>query len=361
MKRWPAHTRIQTILFPRDTWTAREARSWLSAHGKKAPRVDKTQDYLRYQQAQPGRFKKSTFRTITLPGTKIKAVTALPKKTPKRQNPSEVADMEILAINPRKRKKRAAKKASKPKRRRASAKPKPKKRGNPMAKKRRKTRRRAAPKTRTRTKTVVRYRTRRRRRRNPSRAGVYARQTLAGVNIGGAVKNALPMLLGALAGKAAAKKFAAGGAEADNWTWANYLWCLGGGFIAALGTSAIFKGKRAVAQRIFEGALLLTGYKFFTNDVAPRNTTLESWFGQDEEEARLMESAARVIDPYAGLFGEVTEYPEGDFEMLGQHYVPASVLGQAVTPATARLGQIIEPATARLGLDTSKFFDEAYR
>jgi hypothetical protein len=193
------------------------------------------------------------------------------------------------------------------------------------------------------------------------------------VNIPGALKNALPMFLGALAGKAAAKKFADGGAETDNWTWANYLWCLGGGLIAALGTSAIFKGGRATSQRIFEGALLLTGYKFFTNDVAPRNSTLESWFGQDDaREAALIESAARAIDPYSGIFGEITEAPEGDFQMLGQHYVPASamgqhyvpasVLGQAVTPATSRLGQIIEPATARLGQDpTTKFFDEAYR
>lgn len=264
--------------------------------------------------------------------------------------------MEILAINPRKKKRGAPKKAKR------SATPK---RGKTMPKKKKRAKRRAAPKTRTkyRTKTVVRYRTRKapKRRRNPSRAGSFARQTIAGVNIGGAVKNALPMLLGALAGKAAAKKFAAGGGEMDNWTWSNYLWALGGGLLAALGTSAIFKGKRAVSQRIFEGALLLTAYKFFTNDVAPRNSTLESWFGEDEEEARLIESAAAAIDPYSGLFGEITEAAEGDFQMLGNHYVPSGVMGGQVTPAGARLGAVVDPAGPRLGVDpTTVNFDQAY-
>lgn len=267
--------------------------------------------------------------------------------------------MEILAINPR-RKKRAAPKKKKASRTSA----KPQKRSNTMPKKRAK--KRAKPKARTkyrtRTKTVVRYRTRKapkRRRRNPSSS--FARTTLAGVNLGGAVKNALPMLLGALAGKAAAKKFAAGGAESDNWTWANYLWALGGGLIAALGTSAIFKGKRAVSQRIFEGALLLTAYKFFTNDVAPRNSTLESWFGEDETEARLIESAAAAIDPYAGLFGDITEAAEGDFQMLGQHYTPAGVMGGTVQQAGPRLGAVVEQAGPRLGVDpTTVNFDQAY-
>jgi len=227
-----------------------------------------------------------------------------------------------------------------------------------MAKRRKRRTTKPRARTRTRTKTVVRYRTRRapkrRRRRNPSRAGGWARATIAGVNFPGAIKGTLPMLLGALAGKAAAKKFADGGAESDNWTWANYLWCLGGGLIAALGTSAIFKGGRGTAQKIFEGALLLTGYKFFTNDVAPRNATLESWFGQDDaREAALIESAARAIDPYSGIFGAITEAPEGDFQMLGQY----------VEPAGARLGAIVEPAGTRLGQidQTTKFFDEAYR
>lgn len=268
--------------------------------------------------------------------------------------------MEILAVNPRKKKRAAPKKrgTSKP---RKNAKTKPTKRSPTMPKKKRK-KRRAAPKTRTRTsrtKTVVRYRTRsapKKRRRNPS-ARRYAKQTLLGVNIPGAVKDALPMLLGALAGKAAAKKFALGGAEADNWTWANYLWCLGGSLIAAFGTQAIFKGKRGTAQKVFTGGMVLAAYKFFTNDIAPRNATLESWFGQDAQEARLIESAARSIDPYSGMFGDVTEQPEGDFQMLGRGYDPT--MGQYIEPATARMGQYVEPATPGMG-GVTDMFEKAY-
>lgn len=267
--------------------------------------------------------------------------------------------MEILAVNPRKKKRAAPKKrgTTKP---RKNAKTKPTKRSPTMPKKKRK-KRRAAPKTRTRTrtKTVVRYRTRRaskKRRRNPS-GRAYAKQTLLGVNIPGAVKDALPMLLGALAGKAAAKKFALGGGEGDNWSWANYLWCLGGSLIAAFGTQAIFKGKRGTAQKVFTGGMVLAAYKFFTNDIAPRNATLESWFGQDAEEARLIESASRAIDPYSGMFGDVTEQPEGDFQMLGRGYDPS--MGQYIEPATPQMGQYIEPATARMG-GVTDMFEKAY-
>ncbi len=367
MKRWPRHTRVQSFLFPRSQWTARSARSWLSKHGHKAPKTDKTDRYLRYRQAQPGRFRKATFRTITLPGTSIKAVTALPKKIPKRSNPMEGSTMEILAINPRKRRRTT--------KRRASA--KTPKRGTPMARKRkRKTTRRTRPKarTRTRTKTVVRYRTRRapRRRRNPSRVGRYAKSTILGVNIPGAVKNVLPLLLGALAGKVMAKKFSDTGGEKQDWGWNNYLLCLAGGLIAAVGNQAVFRGSKGTSQKIFEGALLITAYKFFTGEIAPKNATLENWFGQtDEEEARLIESAAQAIDPYSGIFGDISAEPM-DFQhlgqhyvpanMLGQHYAPADMLGQSLAPATARLGAAVEPATARLGADQwTQFFDEAYR
>lgn len=343
MARFKASTETQTIIFPRDRYTAREARAWLAKHKKKAPQVDRTGAFLRYRQKAPGYFDKETFRTIPFGRTGIKAVIGVPKK--KRTNP-----MEIIAINPRP-KRRTRKNAT------------PKKKGyKTMAKKRKKSRRKA-PKTRTRTRTKVVYRTRsspkRRRRRNPSR-GAYIKQTIAGVNIPGAFRDALPMLTGALIGKAAAKKFALGGGEMENWTWANYLWCLGGGLIAGFATSALLKGSRATAQKMFTGALILTGYKFFTNEIAPKNATLESWFGQDT-------NLVRSIDPYAGLFGQVYEQPEGDYEMMGQHYVPANMAGETVVPATARLGfggETVVPATARLGVDAaiaSQAMEAAYR
>lgn len=228
------------------------------------------------------------------------------------------------------------------------------------AKKRKSSAKRKAPKTRTRTRTVVKYRTRRapKRRRNPSRARAYAKQTIMGINIPGAVRNLLPLLLGALAGKALSRRFSDTGGEMQNWSWSNYLLTLGGGLAASLATTTIFKGSKATAQKVFEGALLLTAYKFLTLEVAPRNHTLDAWFGEDNEEARLIESAAQAIDPYSGLYGEINEQPEGDFQMLGRSYVPA--LGQILDPATQRMGQYMEPATPGMGNVTDEF-EAAYR
>jgi len=226
------------------------------------------------------------------------------------------------------------------------------------AKKRKRTTRRKAPKTRTRTRTVVKYRTRRapqrKRRRNPS-----TRRGIGGINIQGIAKNVLPMLLGALAGKAISKRFSDTGGELQNWSWSNYLLVLAGGFAASLANRHIFRRSAATSQKVMEGAVLLAAYKWLTLEVAPKNSVLANWFGAtDEREAALIESAAAAIDPYSGLYGEITEEAEGDFQMLGQHYVPA--LGQMLEPATARMGQVLEPATARMGSVTSEF-EAAYR
>mgnify|MGYP000739870988 CR=1 FL=1 len=131
------------------------------------------------------------------------------------------------------------------------------------------------------------YSKKRTRRRNPNGGG--GGRNILGVNMFGAVKSGVPLLFGALCAKFAAKKFASGGGEMDNWTWKNYLLGLTGGLIAAFGTGAILR-KRAAAQKVFEGALLLVGYKLFTNDIATQNQTLESWFGADDD-----------FDPYGDL------------------------------------------------------------
>lgn len=128
---------------------------------------------------------------------------------------------------------------------------------------------------------------------------------IGGVNFGGAVKSTVPLLFGALVAKFAAKKFAAGGAESDNWSWKNYMLALAGGFVAAFGTNAVLR-KRAAAQKVFEGALLLIAYKVFTNEIAPQNQSLESWFGADAD-----------FDPYAGInygVGEAGDIWQGGSE-----------------------------------------------
>jgi hypothetical protein len=130
------------------------------------------------------------------------------------------------------------------------------------------------------------YSKKRAKRRNPSGGGT--RGSILGVNMMGAVKSGVPLLFGALIAKFTAKKFADGGGEMDNWTWKNYSLGLVGGLVAAFATGAILK-KRAAAQKVFEGALLLVGYKLFTNDIATQNPTLESWFGAND------------FDPYGSL------------------------------------------------------------
>ena len=143
-------------------------------------------------------------------------------------------------------------------------------------------------------------------RQNPSKRRAvyrYGRSTLGGINMMGAAKSTVPLLFGALVAKFAAKKFAPGGAEGDNWSWKNYLLAAAGGFVAAFGTSAVLK-KRAAAQKVFEGSLLLIAYKLFTNDIAPLNTYTEDWF-----------SGADDFDPYAGAdLGEPGDLWTGDEE-----------------------------------------------
>jgi len=147
-------------------------------------------------------------------------------------------------------------------------------------------------------------------RKNPSpkkaakKAYRYTSNTIGGININSAFKAAVPMLLGALVAKAVAKKFADGGAESDAWTWKNNALALAGGFAAAFVTSAILK-KRPAANNVFKGALLLVGYKIATTYLAPKNASLEAWFGADDE-----------IDPYAGVGGDM--YPGNDGETYVQ-------------------------------------------
>jgi len=75
-------TEVQTVIFDRKKWTVREAKTWLKGHGKKAPAADTTKDYHRFRQGSPGRYDKSTFRTISLGNRSkgIKAVVAVPKR-----------------------------------------------------------------------------------------------------------------------------------------------------------------------------------------------------------------------------------------------------------------------------------------
>jgi len=62
--------RVQTLLFPRSSFTPETAQTWAKKHGFKSGKVDVTDQYIRLRQLPPG----GRMRTIQFQGTPIKAV-----------------------------------------------------------------------------------------------------------------------------------------------------------------------------------------------------------------------------------------------------------------------------------------------
>ena len=130
------------------------------------------------------------------------------------------------------------------------------------------------------------------------------RRGLLGPTVWGAAKSTVPLLFGALTAKFFAKKFAEGGAEADNWNWKNYALAGAATVGASVVAGAVFR-KKAIAQKVLEGGLLLLAYKLFTNEIAPMNQYTESWFAGEEDE----------FNPYSGTDeGEPGDIWQGDNE-----------------------------------------------
>jgi len=230
--------------------------------------------------------------------------------------------------------------------------------GNEPNPRRRRRRRKAAP-----VKTIIRYRAKKnpsRRRRYARAAYAYTKGAIGGVHIGGALRSTLPLLIGALSAKFAAKKFTDDkGAEGDNWTWKNYGLALVGGFVAAVAASAIFKGRKDTAQKVMEGAFLLTAYKIFVNEIASSNDTLKTWFSDDD-------AAYPDMSGYMGAGDEQTAEPgdlwqgDGQTWVMGEDYqwrpvdgmnrVPlVAGLGDSLVPSEPRMGDSLEPVSPRMG------------
>jgi len=76
-RQFPAGTRIQSLVFDRRFFSPSEARSWASAHGFRAPAAEVYENSLRLRQASPERFKKGTFRMMSLDAG-VQAVVASP-------------------------------------------------------------------------------------------------------------------------------------------------------------------------------------------------------------------------------------------------------------------------------------------
>ena len=70
---------VQTILFDSDIFNGNEARAWLRKYNFKTPKMDRTENYMRYRQYHPNYFHKDSFRTLEFKDG-VLAVVAVPKK-----------------------------------------------------------------------------------------------------------------------------------------------------------------------------------------------------------------------------------------------------------------------------------------
>lgn len=285
----------------------------------------------------------------------------------------------ILAVNPAPK--------GKGKRRESGA----KKKGKTMAKRQRNklgqfkkkggggSKKKKTTRTKTKTKTIVKY-------RNPSTAkkaakasGRYARRTIAGVNMGGAVRSVIPLFLGFCSAQFVAKKFGDVGGATENWSWKEYLLGPLGGFLVAAATSAVFKAKGPTAQKVFEGALAYTMWQFWRNEVIVTNDTLEEWFGEDDYDLPLYDGIGADEDDwihpdYQGVGeddeaepGDLWDEGDGNYQVLGADYKWRPIddmqrvagMGDSVTPFNPTMGDSVTPFNPTMG-DIVDKYDKAY-
>lgn len=89
--RWKRGSRTQSIAFEKDRWTVGDAKKWLRKEGKKAPKVDRWKNYLRFRQEPPEHFVKKHYATIPLgEDTGIWAIIAEPKAKYYKANPKGI-------------------------------------------------------------------------------------------------------------------------------------------------------------------------------------------------------------------------------------------------------------------------------
>lgn len=70
---------VQTIIFDSALFDGNQARAWLRKHDFKTPKMDRTENYMRYRQYHPNYFHKDSFRTLEFKDG-VLAVVAIPKK-----------------------------------------------------------------------------------------------------------------------------------------------------------------------------------------------------------------------------------------------------------------------------------------
>ena len=71
---------IQSVLFPRESFSVSKAKTWAKRHGFTMKKVDETENFYRFRQRPPNQFKPGSFRIITLGNSGVKAIIACPKE-----------------------------------------------------------------------------------------------------------------------------------------------------------------------------------------------------------------------------------------------------------------------------------------
>jgi len=82
-------TTVASVLFDKEVWTKRKARTWLGGHGFKSGKIDETDTRLRFRQKDPDEFEKGSFRTISAGRGKFE----------EEQNTSLLFDVEFVNID----------------------------------------------------------------------------------------------------------------------------------------------------------------------------------------------------------------------------------------------------------------------
>jgi hypothetical protein len=76
----PIGTEIQTLLFPKEKFSAGSAIGWTRRHGFKAQKIDTKPNQFHIRQESPERYEAGSFRTIALGDSGVQAVIGCPKQ-----------------------------------------------------------------------------------------------------------------------------------------------------------------------------------------------------------------------------------------------------------------------------------------
>ncbi len=81
VRKFPSGLEVQSLVFDSSRFSPREARSWASAHGFRAPAHERLTTTIRLRQRRKTSFVDGSFRTISMRGSRggVQAVVALPK------------------------------------------------------------------------------------------------------------------------------------------------------------------------------------------------------------------------------------------------------------------------------------------